>query len=67
MLSEGASSGKPPIVLDVRNSYEWDAGHFAGAERPLEVIFGAAFIVVGFLGYMRVTNSNHVRCSAGRA
>jgi len=25
-----------PIVLDVRNAYEWDAGHFAGAERPLE-------------------------------
>lgn len=24
------------VVLDVRNSYEWDAGHFAGAERPLE-------------------------------
>ena len=27
----------PPVVLDVRNSYEWDAGHFEGAERPLEV------------------------------
>ena len=26
-----------PLVLDVRNSYEWDAGHFVGAERPLEV------------------------------
>lgn len=37
MLSEGATSGKPPLVLDVRNSYEWDAGHFVGAERPLEV------------------------------
>lgn len=36
MLSEGATSGKPPLVLDVRNSYEWDAGHFVGAERPLE-------------------------------
>lgn len=28
-----------PIVLDVRNSYEWDAGHFVGAERPLEEEF----------------------------
>lgn len=26
-----------PVVLDLRNSYEWDAGHFVGAERPLEV------------------------------
>jgi hypothetical protein len=26
-----------PVVLDVRNAYEWDAGHFAGSERPLEV------------------------------
>ena len=25
------------IVLDVRNGYEWDAGHFSGAQRPLEV------------------------------
>ena len=25
------------IVLDVRNDYEWDAGHFAGAGRPQEV------------------------------
>lgn len=25
------------VVLDVRNGYEWDAGHFQGAERPLEV------------------------------
>ena len=27
------------IVLDVRNDYEWDAGHFAGAERPAEEEF----------------------------
>ncbi|GAB4820885.1 hypothetical protein N2152v2_007931 [Parachlorella kessleri] len=27
---------KRPVVLDLRNSYEWDAGHFIGAERPLE-------------------------------
>lgn len=25
------------VVLDVRNAYEWDAGHFVGAQRPLEV------------------------------
>lgn len=25
------------IVLDVRNDYEWDAGHFSGAGRPQEV------------------------------
>ena len=25
------------VVLDVRNGYEWDAGHFVGAERPAEV------------------------------
>ena len=32
------SPGAPrPIVLDVRNSYEWDAGHFEGAARPQEV------------------------------
>ncbi|BDA46497.1 Rhodanese-like domain-containing protein 8, chloroplastic [Coccomyxa sp. Obi] len=24
------------MVLDVRNAYEWDAGHFVGAQRPLE-------------------------------
>ena len=28
-----------PIVLDVRNDYEWDAGHFVGAERPQEEVF----------------------------
>ena len=26
------------VVLDVRNAYEWDAGHFVGAARPLEVL-----------------------------
>ena len=28
-----------PIVLDVRNGYEWDAGHFEGAVRPNEDAF----------------------------
>jgi hypothetical protein len=27
------------VVLDVRNGYEWDAGHFAGAQRPAEEVF----------------------------
>ena len=30
----GGTSGAKPVVLDVRNGYEWDAGRFAGAERP---------------------------------
>lgn len=38
MLSNGID-GKRPLVLDVRNAYEWDAGHFAGAERPFEEKF----------------------------
>lgn len=28
-----------PVVLDVRNNYEWDAGHFQGAARPVEENF----------------------------
>lgn len=28
-----------PVVLDVRNGYEWDAGHFDGVERPTEDSF----------------------------
>lgn len=31
------SSSQSAVVLDVRNAYEWDAGHFVGAARPLEV------------------------------
>lgn len=38
MLEHGID-GEMPIVLDVRNSYEWDAGHFKGAERPAEENF----------------------------
>lgn len=34
--SSTASTAQSPIILDVRNGYEWDAGHFLGAERPLE-------------------------------
>ena len=47
-ISGGASGGnlggpsaggnaQEVVVLDVRNAYEWDAGHFVGAQRPLEV------------------------------
>jgi rhodanese-related sulfurtransferase len=28
-----------PVVLDLRNGYEWDAGHFDGAARPQEEEF----------------------------
>ncbi|CAK9008701.1 unnamed protein product [Durusdinium trenchii] len=31
---QGLSMGEPGKVLDVRNDYEWDLGHFAHAERP---------------------------------
>jgi predicted sulfurtransferase len=37
-LNNGVN-GQQPVVLDVRNSYEWDAGHFVGAARPLEEEF----------------------------
>ena len=33
----GCCSGHQPVLLDLRNGYEWDAGHFHGAARPLEV------------------------------
>ena len=42
MLAEGQRIGRKPLMLDVRNSYEWDAGHFEGAARPLEVRSAAA-------------------------
>jgi len=31
---QGLEEGKPGKVLDIRNNYEWDLGHFASAERP---------------------------------
>ncbi len=33
----GDAQRRGVVVLDVRNGYEWDAGHFVGAERPAEV------------------------------
>ncbi|XP_020866822.1 rhodanese-like domain-containing protein 8, chloroplastic isoform X2 [Arabidopsis lyrata subsp. lyrata] len=32
--SPSSSSGRSCILLDVRNGYEWDVGHFRGARRP---------------------------------
>jgi len=35
MIAQGDGIGAPqPTILDVRNGYEWDVGHFEGAERP---------------------------------
>jgi len=33
-IQEALGGAKPYVLLDVRNDYEWDAGHFLGAERP---------------------------------
>ena len=39
-LGLSAGAARPDlVVLDVRNAYEWDAGHFQGANRPQEVPF----------------------------
>ncbi|CAA7029512.1 unnamed protein product [Microthlaspi erraticum] len=32
--ASASSSGRSCILLDVRNGYEWDVGHFRGAHRP---------------------------------
>jgi hypothetical protein len=37
--SDSQETGEVPIVLDVRNGYEWDVGHFVGAARPAEEEF----------------------------
>ena len=40
-IASSAAAARPDVVvLDVRNDYEWDAGHFQGANRPQEVRFG---------------------------
>lgn len=41
MLAAAAEEGgdKRPIVLDVRNDYEWDVGRFDGASRPVPTNF----------------------------
>ena len=37
--SDSSSEVPNTVVLDVRNSYEWDAGHFEGVARPAEEYF----------------------------
>ncbi len=51
MLNEanGGGEGQVPVVLDVRNGYEWDAGHFQGAARPLEVWGGGVWRGVSYI------------------
>jgi len=46
---ERLAPGAPgrPVVVDLRNSYEWDAGHFDGAERPSESVFGQTPVAPG--------------------
>lgn len=75
----GGAAGRPrPVVLDVRNAYEWDAGHFSGAERPLEVPrsptrrFHAVCCVAVFiisparkLGFCQTLQHEAVHCCAG--
>jgi len=34
-----APAPPPPVLLDVRNGYEWDCGRFEGAERPVAESF----------------------------
>jgi len=36
---DSANGDLPPVVIDVRNGYEWDIGHFEGAKRPGEYNF----------------------------
>lgn len=37
LQTSAAAARLDVVVLDVRNDYEWDAGHFQGADRPQEV------------------------------
>eukprot|EP00210_Caulerpa_lentillifera_P008233 g7860.t1 len=38
-LQTNDNSAQKAVILDVRNGYEWDAGHFEGAFRPKEDSF----------------------------
>ena len=50
--TQAATAGEPGvIVLDVRNDYEWDAGHFSGAGRPQEVRHIRMICVPGNVGH----------------
>ena len=37
--NEDPSDKENPLLLDVRNGYEWDVGHFKGAQRPVQESF----------------------------
>lgn len=39
VIQQQEQEGSKPILLDVRNGYEWDAGHFHGASRPPVDVF----------------------------
>lgn len=39
MIQHQERDGRKPVLLDVRNGYEWDAGHFRGASRPFVDVF----------------------------
>eukprot|EP00887_Chlorella_sp_A99_P002807 scaffold6.g2807.t1 len=62
MLSEAQElpPEQRPIVLDVRNDYEWDAGHFEGAERPVEAGFKNMYTLeLGIQNYLRTEGLDH--------
>jgi predicted sulfurtransferase len=37
--NEDPNDKENPLLLDVRNGYEWDVGHFKGAQRPVQESF----------------------------
>ena len=39
LIKANAGEADAPLLLDVRNGYEWDVGHFRGAERPVQESF----------------------------
>ncbi len=55
------------VVLDVRNGYEWDAGHFDGAERPAEEVFSETPVSASLLagGCLETRNTINDHLAAG--
>lgn len=39
LIKVNSGADDAPLLLDVRNGYEWDVGHFRGAERPVQESF----------------------------
>ena len=39
LIKVNSGAEDAPLLLDVRNGYEWDVGHFRGAERPVQESF----------------------------